>query len=178
MSYARYALAAAVILFLTWIYFSRWNAPRMDRFARFLLVFPVAVLATGCTALESRGEQAWLALHAIDAAQTYRIAEHPDCYREADPITKRIIGESPSRTQAATWAIGAAAFHVGVTELLLRNEHPKLAAAWQFITIGETASSVGNNFSIGIRVGAHNTRRSCAPLPSPSQPDPNARPIR
>jgi hypothetical protein len=121
----------------------------------FATVFPVMVLCSGCTALETHEEQTWLALHAVDAAQTYSIAGDR-CYYEANPLTRSIIGREPSHAAVVGWAIGIAAVHVGVSDYLLRTDHPKLAKAWQYITIGTSAYSVGNNFSIGIRIGRDN----------------------
>jgi hypothetical protein len=121
----------------------------------FVLVLCIASL-TGCTALESRGEQTWLALHAVDTAQTYRIAQSDGCFREGNPITSAVIGEEPSTGEALAWGIGTAALHVGVTELLLRNDHPKLAKAWQFVTIGASSYAIGHNYSLGIRIGGPN----------------------
>ena len=125
------------------------------RWRRFLLVLPVAALATGCTALRSPHEQAWLALHAVDTAQTVDIAHDP-CYIEAHPVTRALIGERPSDAQVAAWAIGTAALHVGVTQWLLDHYHPKLARAWSYVTIGEKAWAIGHNISLGIRLGAPN----------------------
>jgi hypothetical protein len=121
--------------------------------------FAIAALAiglSGCTALEQRETQAWLALHAVDTAQTYRIAQDARCFNEADGITRELIGAHPSTGQVLAWSVGSAAVHVGVTELLLRNDHPKLAKAWQYVRIGVTASAIENNHSIGIRIGSPN----------------------
>ena len=127
-------------------------------------IVAVMVLCSGCTALETRESQTWLAMHAIDTLQTARIADAPDCFREADPITRRLIGETPSRTSVAVWSLGIAALHLAATDWLLRNDHPRVARALQFIHSGVTASAVANNHAIGIRLGTPNRRRgACTP---------------
>lgn len=121
-----------------------------------ILLAAALPLLNGCTALNDRTEQAWLTLHAVDSVQTYRIAQDPLCFHEANAVTQVVIGETPSRGQVIAWSLGSAAIHLGVTELLLRNEHPKLAKAWQYISIASTGYSVGNNYAIGIRIGSPN----------------------
>lgn len=124
----------------------------------------LAIGLSGCTALETRETQAWLALHAVDTAQTLRIAGDPRCYLESDSLTRGLIGAHPSTGEVLAWSVGSAAVHVGVTELLLRNDHPKLAKAWQYVRIGVTADAVANNYTIGIRLGEPN--KGCARGPT------------
>lgn len=121
------------------------------------------LFCSGCTALETRESRAWLALHAIDTAQTYHAAQEPSCYKETDSLTRSLIGEHPSGGEVIAWSVGMAGVHLGVTELLLRNGHPKLARLWQYVRIGTTASAIAGNYSVGIRIGEPNRpRRSCA----------------
>jgi hypothetical protein len=138
------------------------------------------LLCSGCTALESRETQAWLALHAIDTVQTFRIADNPQCFKEADSITRSVIGSHPSDGEVAAWAVGSAALHLGVTELLLRNDHPRIARAWHYVRIGVTASAIAQNHSIGIRIGSPNSppAGACENPPTPPTFDESARPIR
>lgn len=128
---------------------------------RFLFVFPVAILSTGCSALQTTEERTWLALHAIDSAQTYRIAQDEGrCYHEANAVTSQLIGETPSRSGVVAWSLGSAAAHAGITELLLRADRPRLAKAWQYVTLGATSATIGRNYGIGIRLGAPNRPRA------------------
>lgn len=140
----------------------------------------IALLLTGCTALESRESQAWLALHAVDTVQTFRIAGHPTCFKENDTITRSVIGSHPSDGEVAAWAVGSAALHLSVTEWLLRTDHPRIAKAWQYLRIGITASAVSQNHSIGIRIGAPNQPRAgtCERIPAAPVFDEDARPIK
>lgn len=139
---------------------------------RSLILAALAGLS-GCTALETRESQAWLALHAVDTIQTFRIANSPQCYEEGDSITRALIGAHPSDGEVIAWSVGMAGLHLGVTELLLRNDHPKVAKAWQYFRIGVTASAIAENHSIGIRIGSPNKPPAGACLaPSRSPPDP------
>jgi hypothetical protein len=126
----------------------------MDR-----LLILSGLLLCGCTEMQSLRQpetQAWLALHAVDTAQTYRIAESPNCYAEGDGITRSLIGPHPSKGEVLAWSVASAGVHIGVTELLLRNDHPKLAKAWSYVRIGITADAISQNHSIGIRLGSPN----------------------
>jgi hypothetical protein len=123
------------------------------------LLLSSALTLCGCTALETKETQAWLALHAIDTAQTFRISQEPQCFAERDRVTSSLIGEHPSATEVLAWSVGMAGVHLGVTEWLLRNEHHKMVKAWQYIRIGTTVSAVARNHSIGIRIGSPNEPR-------------------
>lgn len=140
------------------------------------LILACAILS-GCTALETHESQAWLALHVVDSIQTYHAAQEPQCFAEGDGITRSLIGSHPSDGEVAAWAIGSAALHLGVTELLLRNDHPNWAKAWQYVRIGVTANAIGNNHSIGIRIGSPNQPRKGSCAEPASVFDKSARPI-
>ena len=138
------------------------------------LVLLAAIAMSGCTALKTPESQAWLALHAVDTVQTFRIAHDPHCYEEDASITRRLIGPHPSDAEVAAWSIGSAAVHLGVTEFLLRNEHPNLAKAWQYVRIGMKVNTIADNHSIGIRIGSPNHHKTdcqeSLPLPPPAAP--------
>lgn len=116
-------------------------------------------LLSGCTALETRESQAWLALHAVDTIQTIDMARDRLCYEERDSITRSLIGRHPSDGEVIAWSVGMAGLHLGVTELLLRTDHPKIAKAWQYFRIGVTTSAIAENYSVGIRIGSPNEHR-------------------
>lgn len=148
----------------------------MDALTRIIAISTLAL--SGCTALETRESQAWLALHAVDTVQTYRVAHDP-CFQETDGITRSLIGRRPSDAEVLAWSVGMAGLHLGVTELLLRNDHPKLARAWQYFRIGVTMDAISNNHSIGIRIGSPNHRpEGCGQPVAPQLPTPRpSRPI-
>lgn len=141
----------------------------------------LAVVLSGCSALETHETQAWLALHAVDTVQTYRAAQDPQCFAEGDGITRGLIGEHPSSSEVLAWSVGSAGVHLAVTEWLLRTDHPKIAKAWQYVRIGVTASAIAQNHSIGIRIGSPNQPAAGTCLeasPAPSSPSENRpRPI-
>lgn len=136
----------------------------------FRLIALAAISCSGCTALETRETQAWLALHAVDSIQTFHAAQEPRCFEESDGITRSLIGSHPSDGEVAAWAVGSAALHLGVTELLLRNDHSNWAKAWQYVRIGITADAIGRNHSVGIRVGSPNQHPK-GPCAESTQPD-------
>lgn len=137
------------------------------------------LLCSGCTALESRESQAWLALHAVDSIQTLHASQDPQCFAEGDTITRSLIGSHPSNGEVAAWAVGSAALHLGVTELLLRNDHTRVAKVWQYVRIGVTTSAIAQNHSIGIRIGSPNQPRkgTCSASSQNQTFDPSSRPI-
>lgn len=123
-----------------------------------LLVAMILILVLlcfgGCASWtpETRAEETvYQTLHVVDAAQTLEIARHP-CYREAE--SRWLLGAHPSqgRVLGAMAATGAA--HALVTDMLEAHDaSPTTKRIWQFVTIGAQAEAVGNNISIGIRVG-------------------------
>lgn len=123
-----------------------------------ILVLSLLCLLSGCTALQLPEERAWQTLHLVDALQTHDAASD-GCHRESHPVTQTLIGEQPSPGRVIAWAGASAVFHAMVTELLLGNEHPRLARWWNYLTIADSAYAIGHNYSIGIRIGAPN--RGC-----------------
>lgn len=111
----------------------------------------------GCTALKRPEELAWQGMHVYDTLQTADIVGDP-CYKEGHPITRKMIGTNPSSDSVAAWGVGSALFHAGVSDYLLRHDHPKLYWAWQSVTFIDTGMAIHDGVSIGVRVGAPNTR--------------------
>lgn len=96
---------------------------------------------------------AWQTLHVVDTLQT-RSAVRDACYQEGESAW--LIGHRPSDATLAAWSIGTAAGHAGITHWLMETEHTRLARIWQAITIAHSAYDVGNNFTIGVRIGSRN----------------------
>lgn len=138
------------------------------------------LFCSGCSEMQSLQQpetKAWLALHAVDTLQTFDIAHDSHCYQERDGITRSLIGAHPSDGEVAAWSLASAGLHLGVTELLLRHEHPMLAKAWQYLRIGITADAVASNYRFGIRIGSPNQHRAGSCLQEvPSLPPPTDRP--
>ncbi len=133
---------------------------RVRPWLRWLLVATLVLAAwamTGCTALRQPEELAWQGMHVYDSLQTLDIVDDP-CYAEGHAITRKLIGDNPSREAVAGWAIGSAVFHAGVSELLLKRDMRKTYRVWQAVTILDTGMSISDGISVGVRVGAPNTR--------------------
>ena len=65
---------------------------------RKILLIAIFCLA-GCESMGGKPngyEYAWHAMNIVDMGQTIHVAREPGCYREADWLTKRIIGEHRS----------------------------------------------------------------------------------
>lgn len=122
-----------------------------------LVIVLLVLLTTGCTSLRRPEELAWQGMHVYDSLQTLDIVDDP-CYKEGHPITGALIGENPSRQTVEAWAIGGAAFHAGVSELLLRRDMHKTYRIWQAVTLLDTGLAIRDGISVGVRVGAPNTR--------------------
>lgn len=110
------------------------------------------LLLTGCASFPqldtSKAEIAWQTIHVVDAMQTVSIATR-QCYHEADPITRRIIGKHPNQLNVALWWAGTAFGHAFVSKKL-KDDHPKLYKFWQILTIGRSAYVVTQNHKIGL----------------------------
>lgn len=121
-----------------------------------ILILGWVGLLVGCTALKRPEELVWQGLHVYDTLQTIEIGKSY-CYYESDPVTSRILGQSPEKKEVLAWGVGSALVHAGVSELLLRHDMAKTYRIWQSLTILSTAGTVYNNYSLGVRVGAPNT---------------------
>lgn len=125
----------------------------------------VALTLSGCASLpqiNAGGEVLAQLTHAIDTAQTYKGAASDRCYEEGDSITGHIIGARPSHAGVVAWGFGYAAVHYGIYKLLAEHDHDWLAAGWEAVTIGTNARAIGNNISVGVRLGSHNLDIGCA----------------
>jgi hypothetical protein len=88
-------------------------------------------------------EATYLTLMALDWGTTLDIAEHPQRYREYNPI----LGDHPTRGQVNTYFLASGIIHVAVTHLLRADCRPY----WQGVTIGLTGICLVNNLSIGLK---------------------------
>lgn len=95
---------------------------------------------TGCS-----GQGAFLALHAIDTAQTIQGVALGPC-QEIDPVTMRILGREPTPEQVVAWSIGVALLYLSARQLAPPRIRPALdwtAASFKALVV------------------AHNTRVGC-----------------
>jgi hypothetical protein len=116
------------------------------------------LLVSGCSSLPP-DEFIWQTAHAFDVAQTVQIAKNPECYRETDPVTSRLIGEHPSQGGVYAWGIGTAALHAGVSALLEKYDaKPWVKGVWKAVSFTTVIYTVNNNFNEGLGV---NSARDC-----------------
>jgi hypothetical protein len=117
--------------------------------AVFFLLISTSSIADEWTTADKQRETVYLMLHAIDWAQTRTIARNPDKYAEGGIIASRIIGGHPSVGQVDSYMIGSALM-VSFVSRALPSEYRRV---FQYVTIGDSAYSVGRNFSIDIWIG-------------------------
>jgi hypothetical protein len=142
----------------------REESPRVRR----ALVAAFAAMAaaagvTGCETLRQPEEMAWQALHVADVGQTLKIPGSP-CLREGHPITSLLIGRQPTKAGVLAWGAASAGVHLLISDQLAARGMDRAYAVWQFVSIGDSAASVGRNHGIGIRIGTRNVgRAACTP---------------
>ena len=100
-------------------------------------------------------EVAWHTLNAVDMLQTINFAKEYPCYHEANPLTRRIIGKSPSTGEV----IAVSLFYSGAIHYMNQwiNNHPKMPK-WtkntvftiQFVTKFDTVV-INNHIDGGVR---------------------------
>ena len=86
-----------------------------------------------------------LGLTAIDWQQTQEIAKHPESFHELNPI----IGSHPTVHGVNNYFLASAIIKTGISYALPSG---KWREAWQYITIGSSATLIANNYNIGIRI--------------------------
>jgi uncharacterized protein YceK len=107
-------------------------------------------------------EEVWHGLNLIDMSQTAGISKNPYCYREADPITKNIIGEHPSETGAVAVSVAYALGYRAISEYLERKSVPDengentsywyaTKHVWYALTLATKLITVADNHAIGLR---------------------------
>lgn len=145
---------------------------------RFLIALLIAIslmlVVSGCATVDpgrmfpsehsSRiAEGAWLALDAIDTAQTVQIARNPTCYREANPVAASLYGDDhPEAGRVALTNVVLALVHSRVSRWLddhvaYATSHEENAGpwyvgriAWHVVSIAGTGAAVANNFNRGL----------------------------
>jgi hypothetical protein len=145
---------------------------RIFRLLSVLVVVIVAWLVSGCQVMDAtytndttrKAEYTWLAMHAIDTAQTVTIARSPGCLREANPLAAAIYGSdtpSPQRVLATNLALGWAHAKLGAwlderTERSILDETDGRGGwyvargAYYVVSFLGTGIAIGNNASRGV----------------------------
>jgi hypothetical protein len=137
-----------------------------------LLILAAVFALSGCEVLNAtytndttrKAEYTWLAMHAIDTAQTVTIARSPTCLREANPLASAIYGSdtpSPQRVLATNIALGFVHAKVGAW-LDERTERSFLEdgdgrggwylarGAYYVVSFLGTGIAIGNNAGRGV----------------------------
>jgi hypothetical protein len=109
-----------------------------------LLLATMPAMADDWTIADKQREAVYLALHAIDWAQTRTIARNPDRWYEVNPI----LGEHPSVGRVDGYFAVMALAHIAVSNAL----PTRYRTAWQYVSIGFEAGVAGHNLSLGIGV--------------------------
>lgn len=127
------------------------------------IIFALCLLFSSSSYAFDKLEATYLALHAIDWAQTreirpgnrkcdysYRTETFYNCtgsieYRETNPI----LGNHPTSAQVNLYFAATAIAHVLIADAL-PSDYRK---AFQYVTIGIESAVVVRNYQIGIRVG-------------------------
>ncbi len=129
------------------------------------------VMCVGCSALpqpdKTRGaEVTWLALHAIDTAQTVTIARSPDCLYEKNPLAAAVYGtKHPSVARVLVTNTVLAGVHytvsgwwdrrVAAADADIENDNAALwhigRFAWYAASIAGSGSAVVGNMRLGVK---------------------------
>lgn len=152
--------------------------PRNTMNIRHIIVAIILTLLSGCSSLnyyagpgwaERRdsnpedkyvmAETTWHALNVLDTAQTMHIASAHECFSEADPLTRSIIGKKPDKSSVL--AIGAAyslIMHYAGRWLKFKAESSDPDSGWKearagfhAFALGTKLLTVGHNHAIGLR---------------------------
>lgn len=111
----------------------------------------LAVLASGCASLTpetAAEESAYLALTAIDAAQTVNIAHTPGLYESESAA---FIGREPSRSAVYAYLGGQAVLHASAGAYMDAHGYPRWARRlFEAVTIADEANCVRGNYQLGI----------------------------
>ena len=126
---------------------------------RVVAVLAITILC-GCASLP-RGETTYQALHAMDMLQTLNGPAGDPCYTETGAIPNLLHGDNPSRREVVAWGVGWGLLHWGVSRELEQHAPDWMLTAWQALTIGEVAITIGHNHDIGIRPWGDNKPANC-----------------
>ncbi len=119
-----------------------------------------------------KAEYTWLAMHAMDTAQTVTIARSPECLVEANPLAVAIYGgehPSPQRVLATNIALGFVHAKVGAwlderTESALLDPDNHAVGGWYVargafyvVSFLSTGIAIGGNAERGVQPFSHYT---------------------
>lgn len=104
---------------------------------------------SGCASMSTE-EKVWQGMHAIDTLQTLQISRNPECFKEADPITSRLIGKHPSEGKVIAWAITSSYLYHKMAEKVEKSDSFISKAGFYGFTLLTKGITIGNNERIGL----------------------------
>lgn len=107
-----------------------------------ILVFAPLPVYANWTPADTAWQVAFLAVSEIDRRQTLKIADHPEKWRELNPI----LGEHPSRKEVNRYFLGTALIHTGISIYL----SPDKRRVWQVGTTFGRGIVVIHNGNLGL----------------------------
>lgn len=115
-----------------------------------LMLILILTLITGCASMSTE-EKVWQSMHVIDVMQTYNgPASRPECFREADPFTKRIIGEHPSKESVVAWGIGSGLLFHWLAKKADESDNYYTKYGFYGFALLTKGITIGNNERIGM----------------------------
>ena len=89
-------------------------------------------------------EWVWQSLHAIDMAQTIRIAKNPDKFQELNPL----LGKHPSTSEVVAFTVATSVAHAYLVYKLQEAGLP--VKVFEYITIGYKGITIKKNIDAGL----------------------------
>ena len=89
-------------------------------------------------------EWVWQSLHAIDMAQTIRIAKNPDKFQELNPL----LGKHPSTAEVVAFGVASSLGHAYLAYKLKEAGLP--VKVFEYVTIGYKGITIKKNFDAGL----------------------------
>jgi hypothetical protein len=108
------------------------------------IVHPV-LAADLWTKTDTYREITFVAITIADWNQTLHVADHPEKWKELNPI----LGEHPSRGEVSIYMGTSIILHAAIAYILPQPYR----TWWQYAWIGIETAAVGNNLSVGIGIG-------------------------
>lgn len=134
--------------------------PTFTRFSlRFVAIFILGLFTVGCSSTaqwvkDNPTETVWQTMHFIDTLQTANgIAGDTVCFKEADPVTRLIVGEFPEKDRVYKWAIGSAVAHYFVMKWL---DDTKVGKFMRGADTGFKLNVIVGNHLNGVRIDGNN----------------------
>lgn len=123
---------------------------------KYIHILLILLSLSGCSSTQTK--TTWNGMHFTDVLQTANSAADDPCYEEVNFITRKIIGEKPSRDKVYIWgALWAVGYHF-TYDAVHGSKAPKwLKNTFDVLSVGGLAINIGNNYKNGVRIEGKNT---------------------